>query len=198
MHSQIRLMPLFLCLPIFISCSTQPEPIKSEQPPSLKIEQLGEYKFPNETVIVFRLIPKGRPSGNISLKSVQNGQVEQFTSCNFHDMTEDSSIALRVTDENLDLSFHVRCPSDIKARMAELPPERDVGSISSFGVFEQGGVESVFWGKSFSIGKKLPHWTNSAGSFDLTINDSIEYPTMKYYVLTVAINKKPKQASAPR
>ncbi len=105
---RLKLAAVLLCLPVLISCSTKPEQIAQEQLPSLGIKGGQEYKFSQGEVQVFRLIPQGEPSGEISLKAVQNGQVKQLNRFQFMHMWNDGGLAVKLTD-TIELAFNVKC-----------------------------------------------------------------------------------------
>ena len=113
MNFRVILIVVGLFVPIFVSCSAKPkqtgENPPQEQPFSLQIKTGGKLEFSQEEVAVFTLIPNEKPSGEIALKTVQNGQVKKLQSTRFDRMFGEGSLAIRTTNTNAEIAFRADC-----------------------------------------------------------------------------------------
>jgi hypothetical protein len=199
MYARAVLTAFLLSLPVFCSCSSEQQPIAKKTTQqglaSLEIRRGATFQFPHETVEVLKLIPKGSPSGEISLKSAHNGQIECFQTFRFQGMSEDGDLAVRVTDTDIDLAFNAKCHTSVFSRTNVLLPAKDKyrGGSSFDYVGQQGDHESLFWTRVYLLGKQPSQWSEQFPRFTDFLTKTKEYPTLKAYVLTVSLDRTSQQ-----
>ena len=187
--NKIKLL-LILAISIIVisSCSAKdkrnsPREYNKTKTPSISMKFLAKYKFDeDDSVLIIKLIPTSKPSGNISLMSIQNGKTKILQDFKFQDMEEPGTIAIKTTKQSIDLGYDLECSmSSLTKEKIIIPPNaKQCGggySLSS-------GFNRVFWYITYFIGKR-PSSLTTGTDLNFYLESSKKNPSVIFYVLAI-------------
>ena len=157
--------------------------------PSISMKFLAKYNFyEDDSLLIFKLIPTSKPSGNISLMSVQNGKTKILQDLKFQDMEKPGTIAIKRTKQSINLGYDLKCSMVSFSKKKIIIPKNAKIYITSYDLSNSfnlsSGFNRVFWYITYFMGKE-PLDLITSDNLKVILESSKKNPSVIFYMLAI-------------